>query len=139
MAILLIFLPIVNYDTSLSLKYKKNIIGRTGNDGTRNIEIWVPLRYLSNFCRILEITLIHCESNPILTWFENCMLMSGGIDNEAPTFAIADTKRYVSVVILSTQENVKLLDQLKSDFKRTINWNKYNSKVSIKAGNQYFN
>ena len=57
---------------------------------------------------------INCEVNLILTW-------SSG------RFAMADTKRYVSVVTLSTQDNEKLLQQLKSGFKRTINWNKYQS------------
>ena len=58
-------------------------------------------------------------------------------DTKATTFAIADTKVYVPVVILSTQDNVKLLQQLKSGFKGTINLNKYQSKVSRQAPNQY--
>ena len=58
-------------------------------------------------------------------------------DTKATTFAIADTKVYVPVVILSTQDNVKLLQQLKSGFKRTINLNKYQSRVSRQAPNPY--
>ena len=58
-------------------------------------------------------------------------------NNQVPTFTITDTKGYVPVVNLSTQDNVKLLQQLKSGFKRTINWNKYQSKVSVEAQNQY--
>ena len=54
-----------------------------------------------------------------------------------PTFAIIDTKIYVPVVTLSTQDNVKLLQQLKSEFKKTINCNKYQSKVSIQRQSQY--
>ena len=57
--------------------------------------------------------------------------------SKVQTFEITDTKLYVPVVTLSTQDNVKLLDQLKSDFKRTINWNKYQSKAAIQARNQY--
>ena len=81
--------------------------------------------------------LINCEINLILIWSTNFMLISGGIDYQVPTFAITDIKLYVPVVSLSTQENVKLLDQLKSGFKRTINWNKYQSKASIKRRKQY--
>ena len=53
------------------------------------------------------------------------------------TFAITDTKRYVPVVTLSTQDNAKLLEQLKSGFKRTINWSKYESKLSVQTPNPY--
>ena len=53
------------------------------------------------------------------------------------TFAITDTKLYVPVATVSTQDNAKLLQQLKSGFKRTINWNKYQSKVTIQTPNPY--
>ena len=79
------------------------------------------------------MTLINYEINLILTWSEDCMLISGGIDNHVPKFAITDTKLYIPVATLLTKENAKLLDQLKSGFKRTINWNKYLSKVSIQT------
>ena len=52
-------------------------------------------------------------------------------DTKATTFPTTDTKLYVPVVTLSTQDNAKLLQQLKSDFEKTINWNKYQSKVTI--------
>ena len=81
--------------------------------------------------------LINCEINIILKWSEDWILISGCIDNQVPKFEITDTKLYVPVVTLSTQENVKLLDQLKLSFKRTTNWNKYQSKVSIQTQNQY--
>ena len=54
-------------------------------------------------------------------------------DGKATTFAITDTKLYFSVVILSSQDNPKLLQQLISGFKRAINWDKYQSKVTIQA------
>ena len=57
--------------------------------------------------------------------------------NQATTFLITDTKRYVPVVALSTQDNAKLLEQLKSGFKRAINWNKNQSKISTKRPSQY--
>ena len=71
--------------------------------------------------------LINCEINLILTWSDKCVLSN---DTKATTFAITDTKLYVPVVTLSTQDNGKLLEQLKSGFKRTINWNKYEPNVS---------
>ena len=68
--------------------------------------------------------------NLMLTWPDKCALFN---DTKATTFAIIDTKLYVPVVILSTQDNAKLLQQLKSGFKRIINWNKYEPKVSVQA------
>ena len=56
-----------NDNTSLSFKCKKYITGTTGNDGTTNVEILVSLKYLCNFWRTLEMPLINCEINPILT------------------------------------------------------------------------
>ena len=78
--------------------------------------------------------LITCEINLILTWSEKCVLSN---DTKATTFAITDTKFYVLVVTPSTQDNAKLLQQLKSGFKRTINWNKFQSKVTKEAPNRY--
>ena len=56
-------------------------------------------------------------------------------DTKAITFAITDTKLYVPVLTLSTQNNAKLLDHLKSGFKRAINWNKYQSEPTMQAPN----
>ena len=77
--------------------------------------------------------LINCEVNLILTWSSTCVIASVMLANQAATFAITDTKLYVPVVALSTQENTKFLQQLKSDFKRVINWNKYLSKPELLA------
>ena len=66
---------------------------------------------------------INSEINLILTWSEDCVISS--VNVEAVNFKIADTKRYVPVVTLSSQGNVELLEQLKLGFKRKINWNKY--------------
>ena len=82
----------------------------------------VPLKYLSNFWRTLEIPLINCEVNLILTWSSTCVITNSA---GTGTFAIRDTKLYVPVVNLSTQDNAKLLQQLKPGFKRVISWNKY--------------
>ena len=93
----------------------------------------VPLKYLSNFWRTLEMPLINCEVNLILTWSSTCVLISTNVQNQNAAFAITDAKLYVPVVTLSTQENTKFFQQLKSDFKRVINWNKYLSKPELLA------
>ena len=71
-----------------------------------------------------------------MTWSTTCVITNS---NGAETFAITDTKLYVPVVTLSTQENAKLLQQLKSGFKRVINWNKYLSKPELLAQNPNLN
>ena len=113
--------------------------GQTGDDGTKNVEIMVPLKYLSNFWRTLEMLLINCEINLILTWSINCVIASTNVANQNATFEITDTKLYVPVVTLSTQDNSKLLQQLNSGFKRVINWNKYLSKPEILRRNPNLN
>ena len=108
-----------------SFNFKVKITGQTGDDGTKNVEIMVPLKYLSNFGRTLETPLINCKVNLILTWSPTCVIVSTNNANQGTTFTITNTRLYVPVVTLSTQENAKLLQQLKSGFKRVINWNKY--------------
>ena len=83
--------------------------------------------------------LINCEVNLILTWSSTCVLIATSIPNQNATFAITDTKLYVPVVTLSTQENTKFFQQLKSGFKRVINWNKYLSKPELLAQNPNLN
>ena len=83
------------------------------------------------------MSLINCEINLILTWFANCVISSAAA-NQAAIFAITDTKLYVLVVTLSTQDNAKELQQLKSGLKHTFHWNKYQSKTTRQnAPNQY--
>ena len=96
----------------------------------------VPLKYLSNFWRTLEMRLINCEVNLILTWSSTCVITNS---NGEERFAITYTRLYVPVVTLSTQENTKLLQQLKSGFKRVINWNKYLSKPELLVQNPNLN
>ena len=69
----------------------------------------VPLKYLSNFWRTLEIPLINCEVNLILTWSSDCVINYTNVANEVPIFAITGTNLYVPVITLSTQDNAKLL------------------------------
>ena len=114
-----------------SFNFKAKITGKTGDERTKNVEIMVPLKYLSNFGGNLEMPLINCEINLILTWSANCVIVSNNAANQNATFAVTDTKLYVPVVTLSTQDNSKLLQQLKSGFKRVLNWNKYLSKPEL--------
>ena len=58
-----------------SFNFKVKFTGKTRNNGTKNVEIMVPLKYLSNFWRTLEIPLINCEVNLILTWSSTCVLL----------------------------------------------------------------
>ena len=85
----------------------------------------VPLKYLSNFWRTLEISLTNCEINIDLNWSKMCVIVAIDVANQVTTFLITNTKLYGRVVTLSTQDNINLLEQLKSGFKRTINSNKY--------------
>ena len=127
----------VDNDNSASFKFKTKIAGRTEDDGTKSVKIRVPLKYLSNFWITVEMPLINCEINLILTWFNKCFIIDSPTAAQEPTFTITDTKLYVPVVTLSTQDNAKLLEQLKSGFKRTINRNKYEPKVTVQEQNQY--
>ena len=104
-------------------------INNTQVDNANVIDILMPMynliEYSDNFWRTLEMPLINTEINLILTWSTNCGVVSTNVADQNVTFAITDTKLYVHVLTLSTQDNSKLLQQLKSGFKRVINWNKY--------------
>ena len=113
---------------------KLKLTGQTGNNATKIVEIIALLKYLINIWRTLEMSLINCEITRDLNWSENCVIAATNIAAQAATFSITDTKLYVPVVTLSTQDNAKLLEQLKSGFKRTINWNKYQTE----RANRYF-
>ena len=107
----------------------------------------MPLKYLSNFWRTLDIALANCGISLDLKWSKNCVLTSKAArnalaaeeDNPAvaqfnnPTnavFDITDYKLYVPVVALSAENENKLLEKLKTEFKRTIKWNKYRSEIN---------
>ena len=108
---------------SVLFKYKQKITSSTGNNGTKNVEIMFPLKYLSNVWRTLEMSLINCKISVILTWYANCVISSSA---QATTFVRNDTNLYVPVITLSIDHNAKLMQQVKSRFKRTITW--YNMK-----------
>ena len=149
---------------SESFKYKTSITGNTYNvdaaivgDGGNSVpnpdydenkvdknrtEVVIPLKHLSNFWKTLNIPLINCEIELILNCSKNCVLAYMTIANNPPTgleFENKDTKLYVPVVSLSKENDIKLLDQLKSGFKRTVQWNKYRSQMTIQSNNDNLN
>ena len=99
--------PNDNLANSESFKSKIKITGKNSDDGnTKNVEIVLPLKQLSNFWRSLKMPLISCEVNLILTWLSTCVVTSS---TGGGRFKLTDTKLYVPVVTLSTQDNAKLL------------------------------
>ena len=126
--------PNNNLADSESFKSKVKITGSTPTDGNiRDVEITVPLKYLRNFWRSLEMPLINCEVILLLTWSSTCVITNS---TGKEKFAINHTKLYVT---LSTQDNAKSLQQLKSRFKRTVNWNKSQSDLKTYEQNRYLN
>ena len=151
-----------NVVNSNAFKYKKitgntyNVAaGAAGHDaykvGTQKIELAIPLKYLGNFWRALNIPLIGCEVSLDLKWNKNCVITSleqrqiaadPPVVNDAPTdatLAINNCKFYIPVVTLSNDDEIKLLTNLKSGFEREIIWNKYRTQMSTEAGNSNLN
>ena len=119
-------------DNSSSFKYKikllDNVTEVAGNAaGVRrlNVKIVIPLKYLSNFFRSLEMLLINCKIQLNLTWKKECLLSTGGGD---AVFIINDTKIYVPVVTLSKEDNKDFIEQQNKGFQRSIYWNEYKTK-----------
>ena len=145
-------IKVVNSNT---FKYKNKITGNTYNvdagtqgydvnkNGTQEVKLTIPLKYLGNFWRALNIPLISCEVSLELKWDKNCIITSleqryigGGNRDNAPTgatLAINDCKLYVPAVPLSKDDYFKLLTNLKLGFKRKIIWNKYRSQMNTEA------
>ena len=149
-----------NVVNSEAFKYKNKITVNTYNvhagaqsyhvnkNGTQEIELAIPLKYLGNFWRALNIPLISCEVFLELKWNKNCVITSleqrqvdAGppvVRDNAPTGAtlsITNCKLYVPVVTLSKDDEIKLLTNLKSGFKREIIWNKYISQMTTEVAN----
>ena len=119
-------------DATDSFNFKTKITGQTNDDGEiDDVEILVPLKYLSNIWRTLEIPLISCEVELILSSSADCVIAYTNVTDQVPTFETTETNLYVPVVTLSIQDIAKLLPQLKSGFKRTISWNTYLSKPEL--------
>ena len=153
-----------NVVNSNAFKYKNKIIDNRYNvdaaavgydvnkESTQAIELAIPLKYLGNFWRALNIPLINCEVSLELKWNKNCVITSleNRIINAGPpvirgnvptsaALSITDSKLYIPVVTLSKDDEIKLLTNLKSGFKRKIKWNKYRSQMSTEAANNNLN
>ena len=90
--------PNGNLTNSESFKHKVKITGNTpnnNNNNTKDVEIMVPIKYLSNFWRTLEMPLINCEVQLILTWSKNCVITDSTGEEK---FKMTEAKLYVSVV-----------------------------------------
>ena len=139
----------INYSIkdSRSFIYKTSITGKLiNNNEEKDVKIVMSLKYLGKFWRNLDILLINFEISLTLYWYENYVLTSIAtrtaprINNPTNAhFKITDCKLYVPVVTLSSSEDNKLLDQLKSGFKRTIKWNKYMSQMANQTDNNNLN
>ena len=151
-------IKVVNWN---AFKYKNKIAGNTCNvnatadgydankEGPQTIELAIPLKYLGNFWRALNMPLISCEVSLELKWNKNCVITSlerrqvgARPRNNAPTgatLAINDSKLYIPVLTLSKDDDIKLLTNLKSGFKREIIWNKYRLQMSTEAINNNLN
>ena len=151
-------IKVVNSNT---FKYKNKITGNTYNvdagtqgydvnkNGTQEVKLTIPLKYLGNFWRALNIPLSSCEVSLELKWDKNCIITSleqrdigeGNRDNTpiGATLAIKDCKLYVPAVTLSKDDDFKLLSNLKLGFKREIIWNKYRSQMTTEAVNNNLN
>ena len=89
--------------------FKEKLTDQTGNDSTTNVEIKIPIKYISHFWRAFETPLINCEITLGLIWSGNCIIVDTNALVQATIFSITDTKLHVPVVTLSTQDNAKLL------------------------------
>ena len=114
-------------NNSDSLKYKIKLLGNVTEvagdaAGARrlNVKVVVPLKYISNFFRSLEMPLINCKIKSDLTWKKECVLSTGA--GEA-VFIINDTKLYVPVVTLSKEDNKDFIEQQNKGSQRPIYWN----------------
>ena len=146
---------------SNAFKYKNKITANTYNvlvgvasydaakNGTKDIELAIPLKYLGNFWRALNMPLISCEVSLELKWNKNCVITSlerrqagARPRDNAPTGAtldVTDCKLYIPVVTLSKDDEVKSTTNLKSGFKREIIGNKFRSHMSTEAINNNLN
>ena len=112
-----------------SLMYKSKLISGTDDDNVNNVKLVVPLKYVSDFFRSLEMPLVNYKVDLELTWHKDCMISSvNAAAGQAVSFMITNIKLYVPVVTLSTKDNNNLTKQLNEGFKRTIYWNQYVSK-----------
>ena len=122
-------------NNSRSFKYKVNLLGNPVLDGAvakLSVKVVVPLKYLGNFFRSLEMPLINCKIKLNLTWKKECVLSTDGGN---AVFIINDTKMYFPVVTLSKEDNKDFIEQQNKGFQRYIYWNKYKTKEKEENAN----
>ena len=116
-------------NNTTSLVYKPKLISRTDDNNVNNVKLVVPLKYISNFFRSLEMPLVNCKIDLELTWHKDCIISSvDAAAGQVVSFMITNTKLYVPIVTLSTKDNNNLTKQLNDGFKRSIYWNQCVSK-----------
>ena len=114
-------------------KYKAALVEKTANavnntnSSEKNTKIVVPLKYLSNFWRSLEIPLINSKVHFELNWIKKCILSS---DGDSAKFKPTDAKLHVPITTLSTKNNLNLTKQLNDEFKRSVYWNSYQTNLA---------
>ena len=144
-----------NKTTSKYFEYMAKVIGRMPNDNNiLDTEVVVPLKYLSNFWRSLNLPLNNCKMELDLKW-TNCVLSEirrtptilanpstnlliatvEATQTTGAIFQINNAKLYVPVVTLSKNDNIKFLENIKQGFKRTISCNKYRSEITMQPKN----
>ena len=110
-----------------SFKYKVSLLGNpvvANNIARLNVKVVVPIKYLSNFFRLLEMQ-INCKIKLNLTWKKDCVLSTSVGET---VFIINDTKLYIPVVTLSKEDNKDFIEQQNKGFQRSIYWNEYKTK-----------
>ena len=140
-----------NASDGKSFEYTTTIVGKTpqrparpGNEGyadqppllpvpTLNIEFTIPLTYLSDFWRSLDLPLINCEIELNLSWTKDCVLIQHHNNVKGINFMITSTKLYVPIATLPINDNIKFLENIKQGFKKTISWNKYRSEITTQT------
>ena len=142
--------------TTKSFEYNTKLIGSVpNNNNILDTEVDVPLKYLINFWRSLDLSLINCKIELDLSWSKECIIseisitaaVPGNPDTNPPapdvaaiqttgvTFQTNIAKRYVPVVMLSINDHTKFLENTKQGFKRTISWNKYRPEITTQPKN----
>ena len=122
-------------NNSSSFKYKIKLLGDPVLNGAmakRNVKVVVPLKYLSNFFRSLEMPLIHCQIKLNFKWKKKCVLST---DDGDAVFIINDTKLYVPVAALSKEDHKDFIEQQNKGFQRSIYWNEYKKKEQTEDAN----
>ena len=127
MEILLILIQIIHHHLNKSSFFKA--LTAADSEVFKNVKIAVPLKYLSNFWRSLEMSLMNCKIHLELNWVKNCVMSSAvGVT----TFKITNTKLYIPIVTLSSKHNAKLVTLLEDGFNRPVYWNEYQTKIETR-------